>query len=58
MYSSMRWSSWYHLRSTVNIKLGNSKAAVDDLDAACRILEGIPDVNVRIYRIIYCRLMK
>ena len=36
MYSSIRWSSWYHLRSIINMKQGNTTAAIQDLDAACK----------------------
>lgn len=46
MFSSIRWSSWYHLRSVINVKLGNEQAAIDDLDSACKVLESIPHVNV------------
>lgn len=45
-YSSIRWSSWYHLRSVINAHLGNTTEATKNLDRACSILESIPQVNV------------
>lgn len=51
-YSSIRWSSWYHLRSVINAHLGNTTEATKNLDRACSILESIPQVNARFF--FYC----